>query len=66
MANPNIIPKSLHTVTVLVTVAKLLQQQHSYPVWKAVAEAAIALGYTTEQDSYGLMDMAEKKLNKNF
>ena len=58
------IPKSLHTVTVLVTIAKLLKAQHNYPKWKAVAEAAITLGYATEQDVYHLMDMAEKKLNK--
>ena len=58
------IPKSLHTVTVLVTLAKLLKAQHSYPNWKAVAEAAIVLGYALDQDTYGLMDAAEKKLNK--
>lgn len=62
------IPKSLHTVTVLVTMAKLMQQAHEERATisnhSAVFSCMQALGYSDSPDTYGLMEQAIKKLNK--
>lgn len=65
MANPNVMAKSLHTVTVLVTVAQLVQQQGKCPTaHSAVLEAVKLLGYTEDQDAHGLIAAAVKKMNR--
>ena len=59
------LPKSLHTVTVLVAVARLfLAQAPHYNAFGAVHAALQSLGYTEEQDTYSLTQQAIKKLNK--
>lgn len=59
------IPKSLHTVTVLVTMARYIKASapggsDSYYVHLAVA----TLGYTDECDTYSLIHQAIKKMAK--
>jgi hypothetical protein len=59
------VPKSLHTVTALINVAKLIKQ--SSPTLdnaKAVEQALNVLGYNIEFDSYKLTEQAIAKLNK--
>ena len=59
------VPKSLHTVTVLVTMAKLIQETRPHYIKEdAVYKALDVLGYPTESDHYGLALQALKKLNK--
>ena len=60
------IPKSLHTVTALVNVARLfpelLREQRYYA---AAAAAASVLGYPHDvDDTYGLIDRAAETLKK--
>lgn len=65
MANPNTLPKSLHTVTVLVTMARMLQNSGEYPTaYGALCRAADLLGYTVAMDTYGLLQQALKKMNR--
>ena len=65
MANANVMAKSLHTVTVLVTMARVLQDNGKYPTAQdAVIEAAALLGYTPDMDTYGLIAAAVKKMNR--
>lgn len=59
------LPKSLHTVTVLATVARMLKAANpSLSNDQAVNNAIVSLGYTIEQDYYNLATMAIKKLSK--
>ena len=59
------VPKSLHTVTVLITMAKLIQETRPhYTKEDAVYKALETLGYTSTADHYGLALQALKKLNK--
>jgi hypothetical protein len=56
------IPKSLHTVTVLVAIARLV-----FPAGeplKAAQAAADALGYLDAPDAYGLIERAAAILSK--
>lgn len=63
MSNPSLIPKSLHTVTVLVVMARMLMRQGQEPE-RALHWAALELGYLPEQDGYKLIDQALRKLTK--
>ena len=59
------IPKSLHTVTVLVTMARYMKAftpggSDSYYVHLAVS----TLGYVDESDTYSLIHQAIKKMGK--
>ena len=60
------IAKSLHTVTVLVRVAKLIQalDNGGYSNHYAVGKAMIALGLQDQPDEYNLLDAAIKQLDK--
>ena len=59
------IAKSLHTVTVLVRVARLLLKQNlACSNVDALIEALDALGLADSPDTYGLIDQALKQLNK--
>jgi hypothetical protein len=71
-----IVPKSLHTVSVLVVMARTIYKAsafqttigtvYSVSITGAVHQALEALGYTVDADFYGLADQAIKKLNKEF
>lgn len=57
------IPKSLHTVTVVVAIARELRDmgiRHQYR--DHVADALAILGYSEDADAYGLADKARKVL----
>lgn len=57
------LPKSLHTVTVLVRVAKLVKlSMHTNE--EAVEQALFALGLHDLPDTYNLKQAAVKQLNK--
>lgn len=60
--------KSLHTITVLVNVAKMCRNADTsgrVRDWPAyVCEALIALGLEDKPDNYGLADAAIAQLNK--
>lgn len=57
------IPKSLHTITSLVNVARFLMQERAGLVPSAaVLRAAEILGYGNAADPYGLRDKAVAKL----
>lgn len=60
------IAKSLHTVTVLVRVAKELQNRQFPPLHpeSAVGKALIILGIADQNDDYGLIAAAVKQLSK--
>lgn len=59
------IPKSLHTVTVIVAVARELAALGSRPQYgDHVADAVAVLGYADAHDAYGLADKARKALAK--
>lgn len=60
------IPKSLHTVTVLVNVAAHIRKDHPHTisVHNAVREAAEVLGLNSQPDQYGLIESAIKQLSK--
>lgn len=59
------VPKSLHTVTVLIAMAKLIQETRThYTSEDAVYKALDTLGYSSTDDHYGLALQALKKLNK--
>jgi hypothetical protein len=60
------LPKSLHTVTVLVNVARHLQRTNNETRHSAVTSAMILLGYsyTDTADPYGLAARAVKELSK--
>jgi len=61
----SLVPKSLHTVTVLVTLAKLIKETRPhYTSEDAVYKALDTLGYASTADHYGLALQALKKLNK--
>jgi hypothetical protein len=58
--------KSLHTVTVLVRVAKELQNRQ-FPLLhpeSAVGQALIILGLADQNDDYNLISQAVKQLSK--
>ncbi len=63
MSNPNLIPKSLHTVTVLVTLARMFMRQGQTSA-RALDNAILELGYNPDQDGYKLIDQAFRKLTK--
>ena len=59
------VPKSLHTVTVLVAMARLiLDNKPHYTPYDAVYAAIQSLGYAAEADHYSLAQQAFKKLLK--
>jgi hypothetical protein len=59
------VPKSLHTVSALVAVAKLIKgNAPTLDNAKAVEQALNVLGYNIEFDEYKLTEQALKKLNK--
>lgn len=60
------IPKSLHTVTVLVNVSLILADVYGQSVsnTELVDLAAAHLGYADAPDVYSLKDQAVKKLDK--
>lgn len=60
------LPKSLHTVTVLVRVATLLRGAKFPPLTapEAVDAALDILGYDPENDPYGLAAAAAKQMDK--
>ena len=57
------IPKSLHTVTVLVTMAQLYVDM-GYSVAGAMERTVVALGYADSPDVYNLVQQATAKLVK--
>ena len=59
------LPKSLHTVTVLVQVARLAYIS-SGNLTVAMDMALDTLGYSRESDPYGLIDKAEKQLRELY
>lgn len=59
------IPKSLHTVSVLVAVAKLMQSHLTgLTACDYVDLAANSLGYADESDTYALKAAAVRKLER--
>lgn len=56
--------KSLHTVTVLVNVARYLEREEGKGPWTAIHHAAKILGLSDMPDTYGLIQQAYKKLSK--
>lgn len=65
MSNPNTIPKSLHTVTVLVVFAKALYaQSNGYTMKECLTNAVAQLGYIDTPDTHALIAQAIKKLTK--
>lgn len=56
------VAKSLHTVTVIVQVARLHQRLNNETRDSAVTSAMIALGLHDRPDPYGLRDAALKQL----
>lgn len=59
------IPKSLHTVTALVNLAKhLMEYNDDAPIENCVYKAVHILGYTDTPDVHGLIAQALKKLTK--
>lgn len=60
------VPKSLHTVTVLVVIASHLLEssRNIMSVTDAVYMALEHLGYAPETDHYGLAEQAIKKIHK--
>lgn len=55
-------PKSLHTVTVLVKLATFAMENYSDNIDGAISWALEFLGYSREQDSYHLAQQAAKQL----
>lgn len=61
----NTIPKSLHTVTVLVAFAKALYAtSNGYTMQECLTHAVAQLGYSDTPDNYALITQALKKINK--
>ena len=58
------IPKSLHTVTVLVKLAGLFQRTQGYYPADALAAAVAFLGYADTPDAHGLAAAALKVMGK--
>lgn len=60
------IPKSLHTVTVLVAIAReqLLLTSHRWTYENCVDAALSILGLDNTPDAYGLREQAIRKLSK--
>jgi hypothetical protein len=56
------LPKSLHTVTVLVNVARRYVEVERYPANEAIEKALEDLGYGGAPDPYGLASAALKAL----
>ncbi len=58
------IPKSLHTVTVLVNVARVIQRVTDETNSSAVQSARLALGYGDTPDTYDLAAKAVKAMGQ--
>lgn len=59
------IPKSLHTVMVLVAMAKIIRASRPAYTWEdAVGQALYQLDYGYTIDTYDLKNQAVKKLSK--
>lgn len=58
------LPKSLHTITVLVRVASVYMRIENYPAADAVGKALEDLGLVDTSDDYGLAAAAVAQLNK--
>jgi hypothetical protein len=57
------LPKSLHTVTALVRVARHVQSRHGVMSNATALEKALdILGYSKSQDDYKLCDLAAKQM----
>lgn len=56
------LPKSLHTVTVIVRVARLLQRERNETRDSAVVSAFEALGYSVDADPYDLRGQALRQM----
>jgi transcription termination factor NusB len=56
------LPKSLHTVTAIVRVARYIMAKHPTPANIAVAEAVEVLGYYGASDPHALAAAALKQL----
>lgn len=71
-----VVPKSLHTVTVLVVMARTIYKAsaiettigtvYTISLRSAVYDALETLGFCREADFYDLADQAIKKLSKEF
>lgn len=57
-----VLPKSLHTVTVLVRVARSIQERRDVGALQAVCEARSLLGLDDKFDEYSLIAVAAKQL----
>ncbi len=64
MTNPKPLPKSLHTVTVLVNVAQMIQRLNDQIDECAVGSALTVLGYDGSPDAYGLAAKAVKAMRQ--
>lgn len=65
MPTTGTIPKSLHTVTVLVRLARLLARLHPHATHEGlVGLAVIELGYVAAADTHGLAAAALKVMSK--
>jgi hypothetical protein len=60
--NEKPVAKSLHTITVIVQVAKLHQQRFNETKESALTSALIVLGLNDRADPYGLAAAAAKQL----
>lgn len=58
--------KSLHTVTVLVQVARLIQRLNNETAESALVSAMIELGYLDAADPYDLRGKALTQLKRGF
>ena len=63
MENVRNLPKSLHTVTVFVNMARVLQKSETLSNEEAVTKAVEVLGYSEFPDGYGLAAAAVRQLN---
>ena len=67
------LPKSLHTVTVIVNVARecdrtaiAVAANSTVRAYDAVKNALLVLGYQSAEDTYGLADKARAQLARSF
>lgn len=58
------LPKSIHTVSAIVNVARLIMANTTATQAAAVRDALEALGYSPENDPYGLAATALRQLEK--
>lgn len=56
------IPKSLHTLTVIIQVTRLIMEERRVDVHEAMGVAASVLGHIGKPDPYGLYAKARKQM----